>query len=145
MPSAHCDLPDLNVWLALFDDKHGHHARATHYWSEESAPKIAFCGVSLIGLFRLATQSRVMRGEPFTPEEIWQAYEDYLRLPEAHYVSEPPGLVSQMERWSRRSDFPITGWTDCYLASFAQMQGLRLVSFDKDFVRFGSLDFLHLT
>lgn len=145
MQSAHCDLPDLNVWLAVFDANHANHERALRYWDEEAAPRIAFCGVSLMGLFRLATQSSVMRGKPFSPVEIWQAYEDYARLPEAAYLPEPPGLVGQMERWSRQNGFPVTGWTGCYLAATALLHGARLVSFDKDFKRFENLNFLHLS
>lgn len=144
MRNISCDLPDVNVWLALMDHCHAHHARAVRYWNDESAPKIAFCGVSLLGLFRLATQPKVMRGEPFLPAEIWQAYEKYRRLPEADFIREPSGLATQMSVWSNRNDFPVSGWTDCYLASVAHQSGCRLVSFDRDFSRFAGLDFLHL-
>src|SRR3712207_4096745 len=102
MPRVPCDLPDINVWLALVDRYHAHHTRATRYWRAESAPRIAFCGVTLIGLLRLATQPRVMRGEPFAPPEIWQVYEDYQRLPEAAFLPEPAGVAAQMRSWSNR-------------------------------------------
>jgi len=35
-------------------------------------------------------------------------------------------------------------WTDAYLAAFAKAGGLRLVSFDGDFVHFDGLDLLRL-
>ncbi len=41
------DLPDLNVWLALADPDHQHHARARHYWEEEAAPHLTFLHLTL--------------------------------------------------------------------------------------------------
>ena len=35
------DLPDLNVWLALLNANHPHHAAAKHYWEEAAAARIA--------------------------------------------------------------------------------------------------------
>lgn len=144
MASVLYDLPDVNVWLAVFDRKHQHHSRARVYWEQESASRVAFCGATLTGVLRLATAPKIMTERPFTPTEIWKTYEDYLSLPEAAFVSEPPGIVSQMMAWSRRRDFPIHGWTDCYLASVALLTGSRLVSFDSHFRRFDGLEFLHL-
>lgn len=71
---AALDVPDLNLWLALIDPDHTHHARARHYWENEAAPDIGFCGVTMLGLLRLLTNSRVMHGAPFTSAEAWDAY-----------------------------------------------------------------------
>ena len=38
------DLPDINVWLALIDKRHVHHAAASRYWADASVQSRAFCG-----------------------------------------------------------------------------------------------------
>ena len=43
-----------------------------------------------------------------------------------------------------RPGTPARLWTDAYLAAFAAAGGLRLVTFDKDFARFGELARLQL-
>ena len=69
MPMAAIDILDLNLWLALIDPDHAHHARARRYWEHEAAAEIAFCRVTMLGLLRLLTNSRVMHGAPFTLAE----------------------------------------------------------------------------
>ena len=66
---AAIDIPDLNLWLALIDADHAHHARARRYWEQEATSEIAFCRVTMLGLLRLLTNSRVMGGAPFTSAE----------------------------------------------------------------------------
>src|SRR5947209_269952 len=105
MLSTPGDLPDLNVWLALADRQHPHHGRVRTYWEEESAPRIAFCRVTMLGLMRLGTQPRAMRGQPFTPVEIWQAYRSFRELPEVLFLAEPSDLEARMSAWSERADF----------------------------------------
>jgi len=144
MPNTQVDLPDINVWLALTDPDHAHHQRARYYWEQESVSNIAFCRITMLGLLRLATNRKVMHGQPFTPEEIWQAYRAYRALPEITFVQESWDVEKQMAKWSDIPDFSVTRWTDCYLAAAALTGGYRLVSFDRDFFAFGGLDFLHL-
>jgi hypothetical protein len=49
-----------------------------------------------------------------------------------------------MEQWALGANAAPRHWTDAYLAAFAKAGGLRLVSFDGDFTRFGGLDLLRL-
>ncbi len=138
------DLPDLNVWLALVDADHQHHARARHYWQTEAAELVAFCRVSMLGLLRLLSHAKVMRGAPFTPAQAWQAYEAFRALPEVTFLAEHPRLESQFRAWTERPDCPSHRWTDAWLAALAATTGSRLVSFDSDFHSFPGLAFLHL-
>ena len=39
------DLLDVNVWVALAVESHGHHGRAEQYWRNEADHKIAFTTV----------------------------------------------------------------------------------------------------
>ncbi len=141
---AAIDLPDLNVWLALIDPDHEHHARARHYWEEEAPGDIAFCRVTMLGLLRLLTNSRVMHGAPFTAPEAWDAYHTFTALPEIGFIEDSLAAEQHFERWSRRPDFPTHGWTDAWITAIAFSANARVVSFDSDFTRFPDLRFLHL-
>jgi hypothetical protein len=140
-----CDLPDLNVWLALTDPDHQHHEKARRYWEAEAAPQVAFCRVTMLGLLRLLTHPKVMHGSPFTPEEAWLAYRSFLALPEVAFLSENPLLERQFVAWTDTATFAHQRWTDAWLAAQAFTTGSRLVSFDSDFLTFPGLSFLHLT
>ena len=141
---AAIDLPDLNLWLALIDADHGHHPRARRYWEEEAAPDIAFCRVTMLGLLRLLTNTRVMHGAPFTPVEAWDAYHAFAALPDVGFIEDSLAAEKHFELRSRRPDFPAHGWTDAWIASLAATAGARVVSFDAGFTAYPGLDFLHL-
>lgn len=138
------DVPDLNLWLALMDADHEHHARARRYWEGEAARDIAFCRVTMLGLFRLLTNSRVMRGVPFTSVEAWDAYRTFTALPEVCFIEDSLAAENRFEVWSRRPGFPAHLWTDAWIAALADSSGARVVSFDSDFTAFPGLRFLHL-
>jgi toxin-antitoxin system PIN domain toxin len=138
------DLPDLNLWLALIDPDHEHHARARHYWEHEAHEGIAFCRVTMLGLLRLLTNSRVMRGEPFTPVQAWEAYHAFTALPEVCFIEDSLAAERQFELWSRLANFAAHRWTDAWIAALAFSCGARVVSFDSDFTSFPDLRFLHL-
>jgi hypothetical protein len=138
------DLPDINVWLALADPDHEHHARARKYWNKESAPRVAFTRVSMLGMIRLLTNRHVMREEPFTVSQAWKAYQSLLDLPEILFLSEPESAEATMRAWSEVKGFPPSRLTDAWLAAVADTTRSRLVSFDADYSRFPKLAFLHL-
>lgn len=144
MPRGPVDLLDINVWLALADENHENHGRARHYWEQESAARLAFCRVTMLGLLRLSTHRKVMDNKPFTNEEAWRAYRNFRALPEVTLLADPPTLESSMAAWTVLHGFPNHRWTDAYLAALAQSSGARLVSFDVDFLHFSKLNVLHL-
>jgi uncharacterized protein len=138
------DLPDLNVWLSLVDPLHQHHNRAKVYWHSESAPELAFCRITELGLLRLLTNNKVMRGAPLTAQQAWSAYRNFQQLPEVIFLGETGAEESQFISWTDSPAFTPHRWTDAWLAAIALRQGARLVSFDSDFRHFAGLDFLHL-
>jgi toxin-antitoxin system PIN domain toxin len=141
---APVDLLDVNVWLALADENHQHHRRARHYWERESAVRLAFCRVTMLGFLRLATHPKLMSGRPFSAQEAWQAYSAFRALPEIEILSDPPKLESTLSSLACQPDFIPSFWTDAYLAALAISASARLVSFDSDFHSFKALQFLHL-
>ena len=141
---AAIDVPDLNLWLALIDPDHAHHARARRYWEHEAAAEIAFCRVIMLGLLRLLTHPRVMHGAPFTSAEAWDAYRAFAVLPEVCFVEDSLAAEKRFELWSRVPGFPSHRWTGAWIAALASSAGARVVSFDSDFTTFPDLDFFHL-
>lgn len=65
-------------------------------------------------------------------------------MPEVLFLAEPSDLELQFEEETGAPGFPASRWTDAYLAAFAHGAGCRIVSFDGDFERFSSVEFLHL-
>ncbi len=138
------DIPDINVWLALVDHNHIHHAPAARYWEEIADTQVAFTRISMMGLLRLSTQSRVL-SRTLTNDEAWVIYKDFTALPIIQFLDEPEGLEAHFQFNTTQTPLPHHLWTDAYLAAFAISSGSRLVSFDADFARFPDLDFLHLS
>jgi toxin-antitoxin system PIN domain toxin len=138
------DLPDVNVWLALADENHSHHAAAQSYWLHQAAPSVVFCRVSMLGFFRLATHRNVL-SRPLTPAEAWGIYRTYLDQEDVDFLSESSAVEGEFQTLTCQPGFSPQLWTDAYLAAFARCVGCRIVSFDSDFKDFPGLDFLHLS
>ncbi|MFN0130596.1 MAG: TA system VapC family ribonuclease toxin [Verrucomicrobiales bacterium] len=137
------DLPDVNLWLALVDQRHVHHQRARAYWSQQSAGRIAFCRITMLGFLRLCTNPKAM-ANPKTNAAAWAIYQQFTALPIVQFLADPPGMDVHFQAVTTQSAFPHRLWTDAYLAAFAVADGSRLVSFDAEFTRFPGLHFLHL-
>ena len=142
--SSSLDLPDINIWLALIDKRHAHHAAAAHYWNEQAAPRLGLSRVTMLGFLRLSTSLRVL-SNPLSPKEAWEIYDKFMALPEVGFLAEPATVDTHFRFLTAAADLPHRMWTDAYLAAFARATGARLVSFDADFHRFPGLNFLHLT
>jgi toxin-antitoxin system PIN domain toxin len=138
------DIPDINVWLALVDENHMHHAAALDYWHRQRADELAFCRITMLGLLRLSTQTRVL-SRTLTNGEAWAIYQRYLATAQVKFLAEPLNLELHLAALTLTTDLPNRLWTDAYLAALALAVNARLVSFDSDFQRFAGLDFLHLT
>jgi toxin-antitoxin system PIN domain toxin len=137
------DLPDVNVWLALADADHKHHAVAKAYWLRLDATPVAFCRVSMLGFLRLSTQPKVLSFRP-SIQEAWNLYRQYLSDPHVVFLNEPPDFEAFMEKLTSTPGFVHRLSTDAYLAALAIASGCRLVSLDSDFQTFDGLHFLHL-
>ena len=138
------DLLDANVWLALAAEAHSHHGSAKAYWEGRAAPVAAFCRITQMTFLRLLTNKTVMRAQVLSPSAAWRKFAEFLALPEVQLLSEPHGLEEAWESFSNTGRLSPNLWTDAYLAAFAKCAGLRLVTFDKGFSRFESLDCLIL-
>lgn len=155
------DLPDINVWLALVQPDHIHHASAQGYWQETmlrltqdeasesatlQAEKLYFCRTTMLGLVRVLCQSERAKGRQVEMHQAMAAYQRFMDLEEVAFLQEPwLGVDASLTTLlTVHPKLPLRLSTDVYLAALAQATGLRLVSFDRDYRRFDDLDCLIL-
>lgn len=143
-PGGAGDLPDLNVWLALAIAEHPHHRAARTYWREAAAERIVFCRVTMLGLVRLLAQPKLMGSATLALRDAFDVYQRFAALPEVELCAEPGGCEAHLMNLLDAAT-PARLWTDAYLAAFASAGELRLVTFDKDFARFGGIARLQLS
>lgn len=137
------DLLDVNLWVALVDQRHVHHPLAQKYWSKNGTTEFAFCRITMLGFLRLSTSPKALTN-PKTPAEAWAIYQQFRALPNIRFLDEPAGVDSRFYSLTTHAALTHRMWTDAYLAALALTSGCRLVSFDADFARFPGLNFLHL-
>lgn len=135
------DLPDVNVWVGLCSAAHPFHAAAMRYWQSacESGTPLWFCRTTMMGLVRVLSQPRAMGPNALSLTQAMTLYRQWLDTPAVGLLADPAGLDETIEQLlgARGQPLPVRLWTDLGLAATAQSAGLRLVSFDRDFERFG--------
>ena len=120
------------------------------YWDEggegDSGParRIVFCRITMLGLLRLSTNKVVMGGSPYTVQQAWAAWQAVADLPEVAFLAEPLGMDAMFRSLTNQAKFRASDWTDAYLAAFAKLAGLRLVTFDQGFGQYAGLGLLTL-
>lgn len=143
-PKARGDLLDVNVWLALAIEEHPHHRSAASYWNHRAGAARFFCRVSAMSLVRLLTHPKLMSDKPLTLSRAWQLYQRFAAVPGVAMLGEPDGLDSALAALLTPK-LPPRLFTDAYFAALAHKAQVRLVTFDRDFERFGQLALLHLS
>ncbi len=133
------DLPDLNVWFALVLREHPFHPRARAYWGQAQNP--SFNRTTALGLLRLLTNPKAMDGKPLEVGEAWTLYRE-ARLAGVPSWRSLRGWKKPWRPWCGKASPRL--WTDAYLAAFARAGGHRLVTFDRDFLRFPGVQVLLL-
>ncbi len=125
--------PDVNVWLALTYERHVHHGPAKHWFeSLDDDARLFFCRVTQLGLLRLLTTEAVMgTHEVMSQAAAWQAYDRWLRDDRVSFLVEPPALEEAFRAMSRMRRPAPKDWADSYLAAFALVSDLTLVTFDQ--------------
>lgn len=125
--------PDVNVWIALAYEGHQHHASATDWFTRLNGEAVYFCRFTQLGLLRLLTHPSVMRDDVRSQTQAWQAYDSFLWDERVSFHTEAdPDQIDYVFRKltsSRRS--PSQQWPDAYLAAFARVAGLTLVTLDQ--------------
>ena len=133
MPGSTTSLfPDINVWVALTYEGHATH-RTAAMWFETLTPDVSlvFCRLTQLGLLRLLTTAAVMGDEVMTQPQAWGAYDRWHHDPRVELVDEPAELEAQFRVLTRLRQSATKDWADSYLAAFATVGQLTLVTFDK--------------
>jgi hypothetical protein len=128
--------PDVNVWIALTYRGHIHYA-AARIWLD-SVPddsELCFCRLTQLGFLRLLTTAAVMGNRVLSQAAAWEVYDDWLENGRAAYVEDPPALERSFRSLSRSSQAAPKDWADSYVSAFAQVSGLRLITFDQTLQR----------
>ena len=99
------DLPDVNLWVALVDQRHVHHSLAQDYWNHNGTTQFAFCRVTMMGFLRVATSPKAI-SHPKTHAEGWAIYQQLRALPNIQFLSEPPSLEAYFQALSTKAALP---------------------------------------
>lgn len=126
--------PDVNVWLALTHDRHVHHAIAAN-WFEPQQETLFFCRFTQLGFLRLLTNEQVMGVDAMTQAQAWREYHRWFEDERIEFHREPesPQFETAFQEFSRKGRRSPKLWADAYLAAFARVAGLTLVTFDQAF------------
>ena len=105
---------------------------------------IVFCRQTQQGFLRLATNEKAFSEEAVTMKAAWRLYEKIRSDPRVAFFPEPEGMeIAWKELTTRKTRSPKL-WNDAWLAAFATKHSLELVTFDKGFKQFDSLQCLIL-
>ncbi len=140
-------LCDSNVFLALAVGQHAHHRRAAEWFAGlAEADTALFCRSTRISFLRLLTQAVAPGFVPLTNSEAWGVLDRLLEDDATGFAPEPEGLDPVWRRLSEGGAPSPKTWMDAYLAAFAIVGGMRLVSLDHGFRQYESagLDLLLL-
>jgi len=131
-PSTTSLFPDINVWVALTYEGHAHHANAAKWFAMLSRDAtFVFCRFTQLGLLRLLTAEAVMSDEVMTQPQAWAAYDRWLKDPRVELVEEPAEIETRFRALTRLRQPATKDWADSYLAAFAAVGQLTLVTFDR--------------
>ena len=72
-----------------------------------------------------------MSDEVMTQPQAWAAYDRWLGDPRVEFVDEPAEIETRVRALTRRRQPATKDWADSYLAAFATVGQLTLVTFDR--------------
>jgi len=125
--------PDVNVWVALAYDGHQHHASAKTWFTSLDDEPVYFCRFTQLGLLRLLSHPSVMSEDVRSQKESWLIYDSFLSDDRVafHIEAEPEQIELAFRRLTPGGRSLSQQWPDAYLAAFARVAGLTLVTFDR--------------
>mgnify|MGYP006293052819 CR=1 FL=1 len=132
-------LLDVNVWLALAFDSHRHHVSAAAWFDSAPDESCCFCRLTQMGFLRIATTPRLMMERALQLNEAWQIYDQLYEDPRVVYIEEPAGVEPAWRAFTQRQTFSPKLWNDAYVAAFAGVAGLEVITFDKGFAQYTGL------
>ena len=138
-------LTDVNVVFPLLLSRHQHRDMALKWFDSTGAGDVVLCRLTRLGVLRLLCTAQVMGADVLQPKAAMEALEVLEADERVVLLHEPDGLDATLKAFVDDCTTTPNLWTDAYLAAFASVAGLKLVSFDRGFSKFSGLDFLPLT
>lgn len=125
--------PDVNVWVALAYEGHQHHASAKAWFTNLDDAPVYFCRFTQLGFLRLLTHPSVMSEDVRSQKESWLIYDSFLQDDRVafHIEAEPEQIELAFRKLTSGGRSLSQQWPDAYLAAFARVAGLTLVTFDR--------------
>jgi toxin-antitoxin system PIN domain toxin len=128
-------LLDINVWLAMAFQRHVHHAAAAA-WFQAASGLCFFCRATQMGFLRLASNPSALGPAAVSMADAWRAYDALFSDPKVAFIDEPVATEARWRFLTQATTFTPKVWNDAYLAAFAELVGLEIVTFDKAFPKF---------
>ena len=146
MTASGISLADAYVWLALAVEAHVHHPAAKSWFDSQPTNSSAFCRITQLALLRHLTNPKILGAANVqTQEQAWRVYEALVADPRVIYLDEPQGLTTPFKSLSSHATPSHSQWTDAFLVAFANCLGIKVVTFDRGFQRFNTLNVRLLT
>lgn len=131
MPTLKTFLPDVNVWLALASRRHVHAPACAAWLNSIETGEVLLCRVTQMGLLRLLTNQAVMGEDVLSSRGAWRAYRTILADERIQFAPEPFALEQRWRNLTTRDHSAPKIWTDAYLAAFANVGDVRVVTLDR--------------
>jgi len=138
-------LPDVNVLFPLLLSRHLYREKALQWFDATYPGEVVLCRLTRLGVLRLLCTAQVMGPDVLSPQAAIRALEALEADGRVVLLHEPDGVDASLKTIVAGCSTTPNLWTDAYLAAFASVAGLRLVSFDRGFSKFAELDFLLLS
>lgn len=125
-------LPDVNVWVALNYGRHVHHAPASLWYRRlPDDARLVFCRQTQLGLFRLLSTQAVMGHDVLAQKACWRLFDRWIGTHQITWADDPNHLEPRLRARTESEMVAPKAWMDDYLAAFADVAGLTLVTFDR--------------
>lgn len=134
-------LADVNVIFPLLVSRHQHREKALEWFDAIAVGDVVLNRLSRLGALRLLCNAQVMGVDVLQPKSALAALEVLEADERIILLHEPDGLDQTLKKLVASCATTPNLWTDAYHAAFAVVADLQLVSFDRGFSKFRSLNF----
>jgi toxin-antitoxin system PIN domain toxin len=134
-------IADANVLFPLLVDRHVAHDVAQRWWEKKSDDSVGLCLLTRMAVLRLLTNRVAMNGVPVTPEVALHAWQVLATDPRSVFLDVVP-LAHEKCFASLIADRQPTPslWTDAWLAALAKSLDHEIVTFDRGFKSFATIN-----
>jgi uncharacterized protein len=91
-------------------------------------------------MLRLSTKRNIFGKHAVTLPDACQKYDTFLSDPRVTFADEPTNLEAQWRVFTQSQSYSPQVWNDAYLAAFALVANLELVTFDKGLARYPNVN-----